>query len=72
MMDESLLEYFPINDPRHSQAYINAMNAMDSIDRRSYNIQYYHSIIDNDKINDSIKVRVLYDELMNVKDSISR
>lgn len=71
MIDESLLGYLPLYDPKHSQAYINAMNAMDPIDRSAYNLQYHHSIIDDDKINDSIKVRVLYDELMQVKDALS-
>lgn len=70
MIDESLLSYLPLYDPNHSQAYTNAMNAMDPIDRSAYNLQYHHSIID-DKINDSIKVRVLYDELMQVKDALS-
>lgn len=71
MIDESLLGYLPLYDPKHSQAYINAMNAMDPIDRSNYNLQYHHSMIDDDKINDSIKVRVLYDELMQVKDYFS-
>ena len=71
MTDDSLYGYLPLYDPKHSQAYINAMNAMDPIDRSAYNLQYHHSIIDDDKINDSIKVRVLYDELMQVKDALS-
>jgi hypothetical protein len=32
-----------------------------------YNIQYHHSIIDSDNVNDSIKVKILYDELMKLK-----
>ena len=72
MIDESLLNYYlPMNDPRHSQAYINAMNAMDPIDRSNYNLQYHHSIIDDDNVNDSIKVRVLYNELMQLKNELS-
>ena len=70
MYDDSL--YFPLNDPRHSQAYINAMNAMGTIDRSTeYNLPYHHSIIDDDKINDSIKIRCLYNELMKLRDSLS-
>ena len=71
MIDENLLGYLPLYDPKHSQAYINAMNAMDPIDRSAYNMQYHHSIIDDDNVNDSIKVKVLYDELMKVKDALS-
>ena len=71
MIDENLLGYLPLYDPKHSQAYINAMNAMDPIDRSAYNMQYHHSIIDDDKINDSIKVRVLYNELMQLKTELS-
>ena len=71
MTDENLLGYLPLYDPKHSQAYINAMNAMDPIDRNYYNIQYHHSIIDDDNVNDSIKVRVLYDELMQLKTDLS-
>ena len=71
MIYENLLGYLPLYDPKHSQAYINAMNAMDPIDRCTYNTPYHHSIIDDDNVNDSIKVRVLYDELMKVKDALS-
>lgn len=71
MTDESLLGYLPLYDPKHSQAYINAMNAMDPIDRSTYNMQYHHSIIDDDNVNDSIKVRVLYNELMTLRDTFS-
>lgn len=71
MIDESLLGYLPLYDPKHSQAYINAMNAMDPIDRSAYNMQYHHSIIDDDNVNDSIKVRVLYNDFMTLKDAFS-
>lgn len=71
MIDESLLSYLPLYDTNHSQAYINAMNAMDPIDRSTYNIQYHHSIIDDDNVNDSIKVRVLYNDLMTLKNEFS-
>ena len=71
MIDENLLGYLPLYDPKHSQAYINAMNAMDPIDRNYYNIQYHHSIIDDDNVNDSIKVKVLYNELMQLKNEFS-
>ena len=71
MTDENLLSYLPLYDPKHSQAYINAMNAMDPIDRCAYNMQYHHSIIDADNVTDSIKVRVLYDELMQLKTDLS-
>lgn len=71
MIDENLLSYLPLYDPNHSQAYINAMNAMDPIDRNYYNIQYHHSMIDDDNVNDSIKVRVLYNELMQLKNEFS-
>ena len=67
MTDENLLGYLPLYDPKHSQAYINAMNAMDPIDRSTYNTQYHHSILDDDNVNDSIKVKVLYNELMQLK-----
>ena len=71
MIDENLLGYLPLYDPKHSQAYINAMNAMDPIDRCTYNTPYHHSILDDDNVNDSIKVRVLYNELMTLKDAFS-
>lgn len=70
MTDESLLSYLPLYDPKHSQAYINAMNAMDPIDRSTYNTQYHHSILDDDNVNDSIKVKVLYNELMQLKNKL--
>ena len=47
------------------------MNAMDPIDRCTYNMQYNHSIIDDDNVNDSIKVKVLYNELMQLKNEFS-
>lgn len=72
MTDENSLDYLPLYDMRHSQAYIKAMNAMDPIDRNStYNLHYHHSIIDDDNVNDSIKVRVLYNELMQLKTDFS-
>lgn len=71
MIDENLMGYLPLYDPRHSQAYINAMNAMDPIDRSTYNLQYHHSIIDDDNVNDSIKIRALYNDLMTLRDSFS-
>ena len=67
MIDENLLGYLPLYDPKHSQADIHAMNAMDPIDRKYYDSHYHHSIIDDDNVNDSIKVRVLYNELMQLK-----
>ena len=63
--------YLPLYDTRHSQAYINAMNAMSRTDGDCYNIRYHHSIIDDDNVNDSIKVRVLYNELMQLKTELS-
>lgn len=71
MIDESLLGYLPLYDPKHSQAYINAMNAMDPIDRSTYNLRYHNSMIDSDNVNDSIKVKILYNELMTLKDYFS-
>lgn len=71
MIDESLLGYLPMNDPKHSQAYINAMNAMDSVDRSTYNLQYHHSMIDSDNVNDSIKIKILYNELMKLKTDLA-
>ena len=74
MIDENLLGYLPLTDPRHSQAYINAMNAMDAmdpIDINYYNIQYHNSMIDSDNVNDSIKVKILYNELMQLKNQLS-
>lgn len=70
MIDENLLGYLPLYDPKHSQAYINAMNAMDPIDRSTYNMHYHHSILDDDNVNDSIKVRVLYNEFMQLKNQL--
>ena len=71
MIDESLLGYLPLYDPKHSQAYINAMNAMDPIDRSAYNLQYHHSILDDDNVNDSIKIKVLYNDFMTLRDTFS-
>lgn len=71
MIDESLLGYLPLYDPKHSQAYINAMNAMDPIDRSAYNLTYHHSILDDDNINDSIKIKVLYNDFMTLRDAFS-
>lgn len=71
MIDENLLGYLPLYDPKHSQAYINAVNAMDPIDRSAYNLQYHHSILDDDNINDSIKIKVLYNDFMTLKDAFS-
>ena len=34
-------------------------------------MQYHHSIIDDDNVNDSINVRVLYNELMHLKTELS-
>lgn len=67
MIDESLISNIPIMDPRYSQAYINAMNAMGPIEGNYYNIQYHNSVIDDDNVNDSIKVKILYNELMKLK-----
>lgn len=67
MIDENLLGYFPFNDPNHTQSYIRAMNAMKTIDRSIDNLPYHHSILDDDNVDDSIKARVLYNELMSLK-----
>ena len=71
MIDENPLGYLPIQDPRHSQAYINAMNAMDPVDNVWYKRRHHHSILDDDNVNDSIKIKVLYNELMTLKDEFS-
>lgn len=62
MMDENLLGYLTC-DPKYSQTYINAMK-MAPTSSDHYNIQYNHSMIDSDNVNDSIKVKILYNELM--------
>ena len=71
MTKDNPLGYFPTFDPRHSQAYINAMNAMDPVDNVWYKRRYHHSILDDDNVNDSIKIKVLYNELMTLKDEFS-
>lgn len=71
MIDENPLGYFPMNDPRHSRAYTAAMKAMDTVDRSTYNLRYHNSMIDSDSVDDSIKVKILYNELMTLKDYIS-
>ena len=71
MIDENSLGYLPLYDPNHSQAYINAMNAMDPVDNVWYKRRYHHSILDDDNVNDSIKIKVLYNELMTLKDEFS-
>lgn len=65
MIGESPLGYSLICDPKYSQTYIDAMKMAPTSNDR-YNIQYHHSIIDSDNVNDSIKVKILYNELMTV------
>lgn len=62
----SLGYYNPTFDPKYSQIYVDAMK-MDPTSDDYYIMQYNHSIIDDDNVNDSIKVKVLYDELMKLK-----
>lgn len=71
MIDENPLGYFPMNDPRHSRAYTAAMKAMDTVDRSTYNLRYHNSMIDSDSVDDSIKVKILYNELMSLKTELS-
>lgn len=69
MINESLLGYLTC-DPRYSQTYIDAMK-MAPTSNDCYNIQYNHSIIDSDNVNDSIKVKILYNELMKLSSEFS-
>ena len=66
----SLGYYNPTFDPKYSQIYVDAMK-MDPISDDYYIMQYNHSIIDDDNVNDSIKVKVLYNELMKLKTQFS-
>ena len=70
MIDDNYRGYFPTFDPKYSQTYIDAMKiAPTSGD--CYNTQYSHLIINDDNVNDSIKVKVLYNELMKLKTEFS-
>ena len=71
MIDASLLSYLPLYVSNHSQAYINAMNAMDPVDNVWYKRRYHHSILDDDNVNDSIKIKVLYNDFMTLRDTFS-
>ena len=66
-------KYFPTFDPKQSQTYIDAIKIAPvypyNVDH--YDVQYHHSIIDSDNVNDSIKVKVLYNELMILKNALS-
>lgn len=72
-----MTENDPTFDPkysRYSRAYINAINPLftgSSVDDDCYNIQYHHSIIDSDNVNDSIKVKILYNELMTLREALA-
>lgn len=67
MIDETLindpLTYYTLRDPMK--------NPMGIVDERRIDLQYHHSMIDSDNVNDSIKVRVLYNELMTLKEEFS-
>lgn len=63
--------YFYI-DPKNplspSQVYMNRINEMGIPDNTGhYDVQYHHSMLDDDTVNDSIKVKILYNELMKLK-----
>lgn len=64
------LDIYALTDPKYSRTYINAMK-MGPTEGDCYNIQYHHSIIDSDNVNDSIKVKILYNELMSLKAEFS-
>lgn len=66
----SLGYYNPTFDPKYSQIYVDAMK-MDPTSGDCYNTQYSHLIINDDNVNDSIKVKVLYNEFMKLKDEFS-
>lgn len=71
MLDENLINnlYVP-RDLKQSQAYVSAMNP-DPLEIEHYTVQYHHSMIDSDNVNDSIKVKILYNELMKLKAELS-
>ena len=60
---------YTLKDPLHSpsQVYMNTMGITDH-----YDVQYHHSMIDSDNVNDSIKVKILYNELMLLRDAWAR
>lgn len=70
MTKDNPLGYYATFDPKYSQTYIDAMK-IGPTDGDCYNIQYHHSIIDSDNVDDSIKVKVLYNELMSLKTEFS-
>ena len=63
---------YTLKDPLHypSQVYMNQMNTMGITDH--YDVQYNHSMIDSDNVSDSIKVKILYNELMLLRDAWAR
>ena len=71
MIDTSWISNIQIHDPKYSQTYIDAMK-MGPTEGDCYNIQYHHSIIDSDNVDDSIKVKVLYNALRTLRDEFSR
>jgi len=70
MVDETLINPYPLQELKLKQAYWDSMNHFNRAsftDDDHYNIQYNHSMIDSDNVNDSIKVKILYNELMKLK-----
>lgn len=47
------------------------INVMNTFEACHYDIQYRHSILESDNVNDSIKVKILYNELMTLKTEFS-
>ena len=68
-MDDNLLGYLTC-DPKYSRTYINAINTLNTGSSISGDC-YHNSMIDSDNVNDSIKVKILYNELMSLKTEFS-
>lgn len=70
MIEEELINPYPLQELKLKQTYWGSMNPFNRAsftDDDRYNIQYHNSMIDSDNVNDSIKVKILYNELMTLK-----
>lgn len=78
MAENNWISNISVSDPKYSQTYIDAtyIDAMKVAPVYPYNVdhydvQYHNSIIDSDNVNDSIKVKILYNELMTLRTELS-
>lgn len=70
MIEIDQLQYYKLKDPLHPKTLASTIEDS-ALEINNYDIQYKHPLLDSDNVNDSIKVRILYNELISVKKNIA-